>query len=129
VSEDATTGKLSISFATFSGCPNAGAGQGVNAYASTSPSRYAYYDFHDLLLVTNKGQKATTVWVNATGSYQVAASNASGQMTDASYASAASILWASSGASFYVGVKVNNTAGAEGTTLAGTLALAARASG
>jgi hypothetical protein len=134
VSEDGTTGQLAVTLSgaiPAAGCTGHGAGTGVNA-GDSAASRYARYYLHDLLLVTNKGQKAATVWFNVSASPStltvlVAANNASGTMGVADYSSTGtSVPYLAVGSSTYVGLAVNTTA-AEGSSLYGWLNVSARA--
>jgi hypothetical protein len=129
VQQDATTGKASLSFGAVSGCASGGAGLGINA---GSGAKYARYAFHDVVKITNAGQKTVKVWVNATTTtaganwINVAKSAAALTMTESDYynASSTSISLVSTG-SLYVGVRLNTTLAA-GNALAGTVTVDAR---
>lgn len=122
VSVDSVSGKMSISLGAAVGCAAGGAGAGVN---SGSGTKYARYALHDLLTVTNQGQKSVRVWVNATsttGTVDVFKAASQGTMTEAQYyASSATSLTVASTGSIYVGLRVNAT-----TAVSGTIAIEAR---
>jgi hypothetical protein len=132
VTQDATTGKMTLTFASALGC--GGAGTGLNA-ASGGGGKFARYSFHDLLTLQNKGQKTVNVWVNETttagsATIRLAVKTATGQMADSDYASP-SVNYTTGLAStskLYLGLQINETQAAGVGAIAGTLQFDARAS-
>jgi hypothetical protein len=113
----------------------AGYGHGLAAGDGTTAGRSSKMDLNDVLLVTDKGERAVSVWVNATttsgsGSAVLVQTNATagaGQMTDGGYSAAASVVKVGVGESFYVGVQVDSGALASGSAVSGAITLDARA--
>lgn len=129
-----TNGVTSIGFASIGAtCASQGAGTGLNPGDGATGASHARYAFHDLLLVTNQGTKSVLLWVNATtssaGSSSVLAAGktTAGGMTDADYAASLGPYTLATGASLYLGVRVDTGSLAAGSHVFGNLTLTARA--
>ena len=125
----AASGKVTLSFASATGCGASATGTGLNA--GDGSAKFATYAFHDVLKVTNKGVKTVYVFANVTtqaaspNRVDVDLKSAAGQMTFSEYwATSTTSVQLSTGSSAYVGVRVNATA-ASGT-ISAAIAVTAR---
>jgi len=117
------------------GTCGSGYGNGLGAGDGSASGRFSKMDLNDVLTVTDKGDRAVRVWVNATttsgsGSavdVQTNSTSGTGHMTDGGYAAAAAVVQSGVGESIYVGVQVSSGTLASGSSVSGTVTFEARA--